>query len=60
MEGPLEVREGAVFGPNAPTAGPPPYAVFELTPTTVIGLPGLAGMEKTGNAGSISPTRWRF
>jgi nitroimidazol reductase NimA-like FMN-containing flavoprotein (pyridoxamine 5'-phosphate oxidase superfamily) len=58
---PLEVRDGAVFGPNAPTAGPPPYAVFELTPTTVFGLPGIAGTEGgEGAAGSFSPTRWRF
>jgi hypothetical protein len=25
MQWPLEVRDGAVMGPNAPTAGPPPY-----------------------------------
>ena len=25
---PLEIRDGGVFGPNAPTAGAPPYAVF--------------------------------
>ncbi len=58
---PLTVRDGVVFGPNAPTAGPPPYAVFELTPTTVFGLPGIAGTEEgEGKAGSFSPTRWRF
>ncbi len=58
---PITVRDGAVFGPNAPTAGPPPYAVFELTPTTVFGLPGIAGTEEgEGTAGSFSPTRWRF
>lgn len=43
---PLTVGDGGVFGPNAPTAGPPPYAVFELTPTTVVGLPGIAGTEE--------------
>jgi hypothetical protein len=59
---PLEVREGAVYGPNAPTAGPPPYAVFALTPTTVFGLPGLFGMGKPGKRrkAPVSPTRWRF
>jgi hypothetical protein len=58
---PLEVRGGAVLGPNAPTAGPPPYAVFELTPRTVFGLPGIArGEEGEGQAASFSPTRWRF
>jgi nitroimidazol reductase NimA-like FMN-containing flavoprotein (pyridoxamine 5'-phosphate oxidase superfamily) len=59
MQWPLEVRDGAVVGPNAPTAGPPPYAVFELTPRTVVGLPGVAGMEQ-GQPASFSPTRWRF
>jgi hypothetical protein len=58
---PLTVRDGAVFGPNASTAGSPPYAVFELTPTTVFGLPGIAGTEEgEGVAGSFTPTRWRF
>jgi len=58
---PLTVRDGGVVGPNAPTAGPPPYAVFELTPSTVLGLPGIAGTEAgEGAAGSFSPTRWRF
>lgn len=61
MDWPLEVRDGGVFGPNAPTAGPPPYAVYELTPTTVVGLPGIAGTEQgVGSAGAFSPTRWGF
>jgi hypothetical protein len=61
MGWPLEVRDGAVVGPNAPTAGPPPYAVYELRPTTVFGLPGIAGTEEgVGSAGAFSPTRWRF
>jgi hypothetical protein len=59
---PLTVRGDGVFGPNAPTAGPPPYAVFELRPATVFGLPGLTGMDKKGKRRKppISPTRWRF
>jgi nitroimidazol reductase NimA-like FMN-containing flavoprotein (pyridoxamine 5'-phosphate oxidase superfamily) len=60
---PLEVRDGAVVGDNAPTAGPPPYAVFEVTPTTVFGLPGIAGTEEgtsEGSEGTLTPTRWRF
>jgi hypothetical protein len=59
---PLEVRDGAVVGENAPTAGPPPYAVFELVPTTVFGLPGLAGMDEEEYAEHqpFAPTRWRF
>jgi hypothetical protein len=59
----LAVRDGVVFGDNAPTAGPPPYAVFELTPTTVFGLPGVAGTDEgspEGSEGTITPTRWRF
>jgi hypothetical protein len=59
MQWPLEVRDGAVVGPNAPTAGPPPYAVFELTRRTVVGLPGVAGMGE-GQPASFRPTRWRF
>jgi len=54
------VRDGAVFGANAPTAGPRPYAVFEVKPSTVYGLPGLAGMEETTSEGPFIPTRWRF
>ena len=45
---PLTVGDGGGVGPNAPTAGPPPYAVFELRPTTVVGLPGIAGTEEEG------------
>lgn len=61
LEWPLEVQDGRIVGENAPTAGPPPYGLFELTPTTVFGLPGIAGTEKgVGREGSISPTRWRF
>jgi Pyridoxamine 5'-phosphate oxidase len=61
MGWPLEVRDGAVFGPSAPTAGPPPYAVFELTPTTVFGLPGVTGTDEEGGfERSLTPTRWRF
>jgi Pyridoxamine 5'-phosphate oxidase len=61
MEWPLERRDGLVFGPNAPTAGPPPYAIFRLTPETVFGLPGIAGMdEEEGRRAAFRPTRWRF
>jgi hypothetical protein len=61
MHWPLEVRDAAVYGPNAPTAGPPPYAVWELRPAAVVGRPGIAGTEEgKGPAGAFSPTRWRF
>jgi hypothetical protein len=59
MTWPLELRDGRVFGPHAPTAGPPPYAVFQLTPKTVYGLPGVAGMDEEDGA-PFSSTRWRF
>ena len=58
MQRPLEVRDGAVVGPNAPTAWPPPYAVFELTRRTVFGLPGVAGLGE-GQAASFRATCWR-
>lgn len=57
---PLEVRDDGVYGPNAPTAGPPPYAIFRLTPSTVFGLPGMTGMEQFDPDGLPRPTRWRF
>jgi len=60
LKWPLEERDGAVAGPNAPTAGPPPYSVFELAPTTAFGLPGTAGMEQTPSEDRVSPTRWDF
>jgi len=57
---PLELRDGRVFGPNAPTAGPPPYAVFRVAPTTIFGLPGTVGMEQFDPADLPRPTRWEF
>jgi nitroimidazol reductase NimA-like FMN-containing flavoprotein (pyridoxamine 5'-phosphate oxidase superfamily) len=58
LEWELTLRDGAVEGQNAPTARPPPYAVFGLRPTTVFGLPGTFGMEKAKDP--FTPTRWRF
>jgi nitroimidazol reductase NimA-like FMN-containing flavoprotein (pyridoxamine 5'-phosphate oxidase superfamily) len=56
MGWPLEVRDGAVYGPNAPTAGSSPYAVFELTPTTVFGLPASPGrMKKAASSAHSAP-----
>ena len=60
MEWPLEVRGTKVHGQNAPTAGPPPYTIFRLTPSTVFGLPGMLGMEQFEPGELPSPTRWRF
>ena len=53
----LEVRGNEVFGPNAPTAGPPPYAVCEVKPETAFGFPGLGTDESQERH---TPTRWRF
>jgi Pyridoxamine 5'-phosphate oxidase len=45
-------RDGAFHDTEgAPTAGPPPYEVYQVTPGKVLGFP-------TGE--SLSPTRWRF
>jgi nitroimidazol reductase NimA-like FMN-containing flavoprotein (pyridoxamine 5'-phosphate oxidase superfamily) len=48
---PVTVRDGAFYADGAPTAGPPPYEVYEVTPTTAFGFP----WDET-----FSPTRWRF
>ena len=47
----LTVRDGAFHdAEGAPTAGPPPYDVYELIPTTAYGF---------GTDGTFAPTRWR-
>ena len=57
---PLEARGVEVFGPNAPTAGPPPYRIFRMTPSTAFGLPGTFGMDKFKPEDLLRPTRWGF
>ena len=57
---PLEVKEDKVFGPNAPTAGPPPYTIFRIVPSTVFGFPGMFGMEKFDPDELPKATRWDF
>jgi len=48
----VTVRDGAFEAEyGAPTAGPPPYEVYEVTPRRVYGF----GADET-----FSPTRWRF
>jgi Pyridoxamine 5'-phosphate oxidase len=48
----VTVRDGAFHDTGgAPTAGPPPYEVYEVTPRTAFGLP-------VGE--SFGPTRWHF
>lgn len=51
---PVTVREGAFDAPyGAPTTGPAPFEVYEVTPVTAFGLP-------SGEEGVYHPTRWRF
>ncbi len=46
----VRARDGAFHDTEgAPTVGPPPYEVYQVTPTKVLGFP-------TGE--SFSPTRW--
>jgi hypothetical protein len=47
----VAIRDGAFVADGAPTAGPPPYDVYELTPATVFGF----GTDEQHGA-----TRWRF
>jgi PPOX class probable F420-dependent enzyme len=47
----VTVRNGAFYADGAPTAGPPPYEVYEVTPTTIFGF---------GTDESFGATRWRF
>lgn len=47
----VDVRDGAFFGEGAPTAGPPPYDVYEIMPTTIYAF---------GTTESFGATRWRF
>jgi hypothetical protein len=55
---PLEARGSDVYGPHGPTAGPPPYAIYRLEPTTVFGLPGMHGMFDDNR--HHDATRWTF
>jgi len=57
---PLEARGNEVYGPNAPTAGPPPYRIYRLLPARAFGLPGTYGMDKFDQAELPKPTRWDF
>jgi nitroimidazol reductase NimA-like FMN-containing flavoprotein (pyridoxamine 5'-phosphate oxidase superfamily) len=57
---PLEARGDQVYGPNAPTAGPPPYSIYRMVPSKAFGLPGMLGMEKFDRSELPKPTRWEF
>jgi hypothetical protein len=43
-----------------PTAGPPPYSIFRMVPSKVLGLPGMFGMEQFKPEDLPKPTRWDF
>jgi nitroimidazol reductase NimA-like FMN-containing flavoprotein (pyridoxamine 5'-phosphate oxidase superfamily) len=47
----VTIRDGAYYGQGAPTAGPPPYEVYRLSPSVVFAF---------GSDESFTPTRWRF
>ena len=57
---PLEARGDQVYGPNAPTAGPPPYSIYRMVPSKAFGLPGMLGMEQYEQSELPKPTRWEF
>jgi Pyridoxamine 5'-phosphate oxidase len=47
----VQVSDGALHGDGAPTAGPAPYEVYAVAPTTVYAF---------GTTESFAPTRWEF
>jgi hypothetical protein len=57
---PLEVRGTEVHGPNAPTAGPPPYRIYRVIPHRAFGLPGNYGMFQVDPDDLPKPSRWDF
>jgi len=57
---PLEVQGDELFGPHAPTAGPPPYTIFRIVPSKVFGLPGMFGMDQFAPEDLPKATRWDF
>jgi nitroimidazol reductase NimA-like FMN-containing flavoprotein (pyridoxamine 5'-phosphate oxidase superfamily) len=57
---PLEAKGDKVDGPNAPTAGPPPYTIFRMVPSKAFGLPGMYGMDQFAQSELPKPTRWGF
>lgn len=61
MQWPLEVDDGGGVGPERPYHRTTAVRGVRAHPTTVVGLPGIAGTEEgVGSAGSFNPTRWRF
>jgi hypothetical protein len=58
----VDVEDGAFYGEGAPTAGPPPYHVYRVTPAVAYCFPGTEGHDEhsIGQHGIITPTRWTF
>jgi Pyridoxamine 5'-phosphate oxidase len=48
---PVEVRDGAFYADGAPTAGPPPYQLYQIRPATIFAF---------SEDGSVSAMRWSF
>ena len=48
---PVEIRDGAFHADGAPTAGPPPYDLYRVTPKRIFSF---------GTDDSFTATRWRF
>jgi nitroimidazol reductase NimA-like FMN-containing flavoprotein (pyridoxamine 5'-phosphate oxidase superfamily) len=46
-----EARQEMLWGDGAPTAGPPPYRIYRVAPTTAFGFP---------TDDTTIPTRWSF
>ncbi len=57
---PLEVKGVEVHGPNAPTAGEPPYRIYRVVPSRAFGFPGTFGMFQFKQEELPKPTRWTF
>jgi hypothetical protein len=47
----VAVRDGAFYADGAPTAGPPPYELYEAAPTRIFGF---------GTDESFGAARWDF
>jgi len=57
---PLEAQGNRVYGPNAPSAGPPQYTIFRIVTSKVFGLPGMYGMDQFDPDELPKSTRWDF
>ena len=57
---PLEARGTDLYGPHAPTAGPPPYRIYRIAPSKLFGLPGMQGMDQFEPDELPKPTRFVF